>query len=166
MIGFDLELEEAVGYGDRTIALAQTLNEPLIESIAHFFNAGQYWVGRLDQAEKHSEALRALTERLRTPYGISNAAYMQCQLAAARGDWDAAKRALEWGFETGSPDSRLLAYAARIAFVLGDVEVARGYQQRLTDFVANIPPGPSLDYVELGSDSRPRRAAQPARFRS
>jgi eukaryotic-like serine/threonine-protein kinase len=151
VIGFNLEFEEAVAIGDRAIALAQQLNEPLIEEIAHFFNAGQYWQGRLDQAEKHAEALRALAERSRMPYSIASAAYMQCQHAAARGDWEAARRALDWGFEAGSPDYRLLAYAAQIAFDLGELDVARDYYQRLIDSVAAIPPGPSHEYVELAT---------------
>ena len=76
---------------------------------------------------------------------------MSCQLAVTRGDWDAARRALDWGFEAGASDARILAESARIAYVLGDMEVARGYQQRLVDFVANVPPGPSIEYVELAT---------------
>jgi class 3 adenylate cyclase/Cdc6-like AAA superfamily ATPase len=151
VIGFQIGLKEAVVLGDRTIALAQELNEPVIEAVAHFFNSGQYWYGNLREAEVHGNALRALADRLRIPYMISNAAYSQCQHAVARGDWDGAQRALEWGLEAGSPDARLLAYSARIAFQLGKVDVARSFQQRLIDFVANIPPGPSLEYVEMAT---------------
>ncbi len=158
VIGFNLELEEAIKIGDRTIALAQELNEPQFEAIAHFFNAGQWWLGRLARAEGHASKLHALAERLRTPIIITNAAFVDCQLAYAKGDWDAAGRALEWGLEAGSQDPRLVGYLARIAYVLGELEVGRGHQQRLVDLVANIPPGPSLEFVELGTTAV--RAAQ------
>jgi class 3 adenylate cyclase len=149
--GFQLELDEAVALGDRTIALAQELNEPVVEAVAHFFNAGQYWKGRLERAEEHGRALRALAEQSRMPYSISNAAYVQCQHAVARGDWDTAQAALRWGYESGSPDSRLIAFSARIAYQLGEIDEARSHQQRLADFVSNVPPGPSIEYVELAT---------------
>jgi class 3 adenylate cyclase len=38
------------------------------------------------------------------------------------------------------------------------LEVGRGHQQRLVDLVANVPPGPSLEFVELGTTAV--RAAQ------
>ena len=158
VIGFNLELEEAIKIGDRAIALARKLNEPQFEAIAHFFNAGQWWLGRWDKAEEHASKLHALAERLRTPIIITNSAFVNCQLACAKGDWDAAGQALEWGVEAGSQDPRLLGYAARIAYGLGDLEVGRGHQQRLIDLVANVPPGPSLEFVVLGTTAV--RAAQ------
>lgn len=151
VIGFQLELKEAVAIGDRTIALAQELNEPLIEAIAHFFNAGQYWYGNLEQAEQHSRALRGLADRLRIPYTISSAAFALCQHAATRGNWAAAYEALQWGLDAGSPDSRILAYSSRIAYQLGNVEVARSFQQRLLDLVAAVPPGPNVEYADLAT---------------
>jgi predicted ATPase/class 3 adenylate cyclase len=158
VIGFQLELEEAVANGDRAIALAQELNEPLIEAIAHFFNGGQFWVGNLRQAQKHADALWALAERLRIPYTVASAAYQQAQLAAVRGDWDAARRALQWGLDAGSPDTRVMALLARVAYQLGEADVARGYQQRLIDLVATVPPGPSIEYADLAMTAA--RAAQ------
>ena len=158
VVGFNFELEEAIKIGDRVIALARELNEPQFEAIARFFNSGQWWLGRIETAEKHGGALHALAERLRTPVTISNAAFVDCLLASAKGDWEAAKRALEWGFEAGSPDARLLGSAARIAYVLGELEVARGYQQRLVEFASSVPPGPSMEYVQLAITAT--RAAQ------
>lgn len=50
-LGFNLELEEACALGDRVIALAREFNEPTIEAQAHFFNAGQYWMGRVERGK-------------------------------------------------------------------------------------------------------------------
>ena len=149
VIGFQLDLEEAVAIGDRAIALAQELNEPQFEAIAQFFNAGQHWYGKLEEAEKHSRALRALAERLRIPYTISNAAHALVQHASTRGDWDASQRILEWGMDEGSPDVRLFDFAAEIAFRTGNVELGRRYLQRAIDFVASVPPGPNIEYLNL-----------------
>jgi predicted ATPase/class 3 adenylate cyclase len=149
VIGFQLQLEEAVAIGDRTIALARELNEPLIEIAAHFFNSGQFWIGRLERAEQHAEACRALAERLRIPYWIASGTFAQAQVAVVRGDWDRARRALERGLEAGSPDARILSECAYVASVCGDTELATTFLRRLVDLVAPIPPGPSVEYAQL-----------------
>jgi predicted ATPase/class 3 adenylate cyclase len=148
-IGFNLELEEAVEVGDRVIALAQEFNEPQFEAAARFFNSGQYWMGRLEEAENHSQALRSLAERSRSPALIANASYAVAQHAAIRGDWYAARQSLQWGLDAGAPDAGLLAFPARVGLQVGELELARGYYQRLVDFAANVPPGPTGAYVEL-----------------
>jgi class 3 adenylate cyclase len=149
VVGFQLRLEEAVVMGDRVIALAQELGEPTAEAIAHFFNAGQFWVGRLDEAKRHADACRALVERTRSPYGMASGANAQAQLAITRGEWDEALSAIEWGLQAGRPDERLLAQAATIAHIRGQTEVARGYQQRLAEQALSTPPGPTVEYSQL-----------------
>jgi predicted ATPase/class 3 adenylate cyclase len=149
VIGFQLQLEEAVAIGDRTIALARELDEPLIEIAAHFFNSGQFWIGRLERAEQHAEAGRTLAERLRIPYWIASATFMQAQVAAVRGDWDGARRALERGLEAGSPDARILSMCACVASKCGDTKTATRFLRRLVDLVAPLPPGPTVEYAEL-----------------
>jgi class 3 adenylate cyclase/tetratricopeptide (TPR) repeat protein len=149
VVGFQLQLDEAVAIGDRAIALARELNDPLVEIAAHFFNSGQIWLGRLERAERHAEACRALAERLRMPYWTAGAAFVQAHLAAARGDWDGARRALERGLEAGSPDARILAMCTYVAAERGDTEAATSFQRRLIDLVAPVPPGPSVEYAQL-----------------
>jgi class 3 adenylate cyclase/tetratricopeptide (TPR) repeat protein len=149
VIGFQLQLEEAVAIGERTIVLARELNEPLIEMGAHFFNSGQDWFGRLEQAEQHAAACSALGERLRVPYWVISAAHSQARLAAARGDWHRAQRALERGLEAGSPDARILSMCAYIASERGDTEAATRFLRRLIDLVAPVPPGPGVEYAQL-----------------
>jgi class 3 adenylate cyclase len=151
VIGFQLRLEEAVMMGDRVIALAQELGEPTIEAIAHFFNAGQFWVGRVDEAKRHADACRALGERTRSPYGMASAAAAQAQVSMTRGEWDEALRAIEWGLQAGRPDERLLALTALIAYHRGQTEVARGYQQRLAEQTLSTPPGPTVEYSQLAT---------------
>jgi len=149
VIGFQLQLEEAVAIGDRAIALARELNEPLIEIAAHFFNAGQFWTGRLERAEQHSEACYTLSERLRIPYWIASGTFSQAQVTVVRGDWERARRALERGIEAGSPDARILSLCAYIASERGDHEAAASFLRRLVDLVAPIPPGPNVEYAQL-----------------
>ena len=67
------------------------------------------------------------------PYTIASASYEQGQLAAVRGDWEAARRRLQWGLDAGSPDTRIASLLARIAYAVGEVDVARGQQQRLLE---------------------------------
>ncbi|HEY5639294.1 MAG TPA: protein kinase [Dehalococcoidia bacterium] len=149
VVGFQLRLEEACDMGERVVALAQELDEPIAEGIAHFFNAGQFWIGRLDKAQHHANACRALAERTRVPYGMSSAATAQAQTAVTRGDWAEAMNAIEWGLQAGRPDERLLALAAAIAYIRGQTDLARGYQQRMADQVLSTPPGPTLEYSQL-----------------
>ena len=149
VVGFQLRLEEAVVMGDRVIELAQELGEPTAEAIAHFFNAGQFWVGRLDEAKRHADACRALAERTRSPYGMASAASAQAVIAITRGDWDGALATIEWGLQAGRPDERLLEHAATVFYFRGQEEVARGYQQRLAEQVLSIPSGPTVEYTQL-----------------
>jgi class 3 adenylate cyclase/Cdc6-like AAA superfamily ATPase len=149
VIGFQLQLEEAVAIGERTIVLARELNEPLIEMAAHFFNAGQDYLGQLEQAEQHAAACSALGDRLRVPYWIISGAHSQARLAAARGDWHRAQRALERGLEAGSPDARILSMCAYIAGERGDTEAATRFLRRLIDLVAPVPPGPGVEHAQL-----------------
>jgi predicted ATPase/class 3 adenylate cyclase len=149
--GFQLELDEAVAIGDRAITLAQELNEPHIEAIAHFFNGGQFTRGKLEQARQHTDALWSLAQRLRIPYLVASAAYQRGQLAGAQGEWDAAREALQWGLDAGPPDPRVYATLARVAYEVGELDIARGHQQRLMDLTAIVPPGPSIEYAFLAS---------------
>jgi class 3 adenylate cyclase len=149
VIGFNLQMEEAFAIGDRTIALARELNEPSIEAGAHFFNSGQDWVGRLERAEEHAAACVALAERLRVPYWIIGAAHAEARVAARRGDWDRAQRALERGLEAGLPDARILAACAYVASQRGDTKAATRFLRRLSDLVAPVPPGPNAEYAML-----------------
>ncbi len=149
VVGFQLRLEEAVVMGNRVIALAQELGEPTAEGIAHFFNAGQFWYRRLDEAKRHADACRALVERTRSPYGMASGANAQAQIAITRGEWDEALDTIEWGLQAGRPDERLLAQAATVFYLRGQTEVARGYQQRLSEQTLGTPPGPSVAYSQL-----------------
>lgn len=151
VVGFQLRLDEACEIGERVIELAREFDEPGPEAVAHFFNAGQFWERRLDVAQRHADACRALAERLRSPYGMASAATAQAQVAVSRGDWGEAMAAIGWGLEAGRPDERLLALASSIAFTQGDTEVARGYLQRLANQASNIPPGPNLEYSQLAN---------------
>ncbi|HVP09464.1 MAG TPA: hypothetical protein VMT02_08090, partial [Burkholderiales bacterium] len=151
VIGFQLQLEEAVAIGDRTIVLAQELNEPLIEIAAHFFNAGQITLGRLERAEQHANALSVLADCLRIPYWISSAAFAQANVAATRGDWDRAQRALERGLDAGSPDARVLSMCAYVASERGDTEAVTSFLRRLIDLVTPIPPGPTVEHAQLAA---------------
>jgi predicted ATPase/class 3 adenylate cyclase len=147
--GFQLELEEAVAIGDRAIALAQELNEPLIEAMAHFFNSGQFWRGKLEEAKAHADACWVLAHRLRMPYVVASAAYSRGAIAAQQGEWSAAREALQWGVDAGSLDARVLSLLACMAYELGEIDVADGYKQRLMDLVSLVPPGPSVEYACL-----------------
>ena len=152
VIGFQLQLDEAIIIGDRTIALAQELNEPLIEAVAHFFNGGTHaWSGRPEQAGRHSDALVTLAERLRMPYQLATAAYSQASVAVGRGDWDRARTSLQWGLDAGSPDSRILTTLVYVAVEVGETAEAANWLQRLTDVVTPVPPGPSIEYGNLAS---------------
>lgn len=149
VVGFQLRLEEACEMGERVIALAREFDEPYLEAAAHFFNSGQFWVRRLDVAQRHADACRTLAERSRVPYAMASAATAQAQTAVTRGDWGEAMSAIEWGLQSGRADERLLGLAAVIAYVRGHTEVARGYQQRMADQVLSTPPGPTLEYSQL-----------------
>ncbi|MBI5288484.1 MAG: hypothetical protein HY873_05885 [Chloroflexi bacterium] len=149
VIGFQLRLEEAVAIGDRVIELAQELNDPHTESLARFFNHGQFWNGNLEEAEMHALAARALAERTRSPYSIASAAYAQGDVAQVRGDWQAARDALQWGIDSGSPDARVLGMTAAISYQLGDLDAARSALQRTVDFVLATPAGPTIEYAQL-----------------
>ena len=145
---FHLHLDEAIQLGERAIALAQELEKPLIEAPCHFFTGGSLlYSGRLDEAGVHAAACRALTERMRHPYGITNGASAQMSVAVSRGDWAAAREAMVGGLAVGTSDHRLLATAALIAAQTGDTEAALSYKARFLEVVAKVPPGPSTEYT-------------------
>jgi class 3 adenylate cyclase/Cdc6-like AAA superfamily ATPase len=151
VIGFQMRLDEAIEIGDRTIALARQLNEPHIEATAHFFNWGQFWVGRMDEAQVHADAFRALGERLGIPYLIASAAHAVGALASARGDWDEASRIFELGLEVSPMDQRLIGQSCAVAAQRGDIDLANSLFHRLVDAVAKVPPGPGLEWTTLSN---------------
>jgi class 3 adenylate cyclase/tetratricopeptide (TPR) repeat protein len=149
VVGFQLRLNEATAMGDKVIALAQELDDPRTESIARFFNFGQFWYGKLEVAREHAKAGRRLAERTRIPHGISSAAFAEACVSYATGDWGGARESLEWGLESGSVDSRLIVMSSTIAYITGDMEGGRAALQRLADLVTATPPGPTLEYANL-----------------
>ena len=137
--------------GDRVIALAQELDDPTAEAIAHFFNAGQFWVGHLDEATRHARRLprpggaHAVAVRHR-----QRALCAQAMIAITRGDWDEALATIEWGLRAGRPIERLLACsAAHRAIMRGNTEVARELPAAARRAVAEHSAGPTVEYAQL-----------------
>jgi class 3 adenylate cyclase len=156
---FHLHLDEAIELGERAVALARELDKPLIEAPSHFFTGGcLMYTGRLDEASRHADACRALTERVRHPYGIANGTQAQMAVAVSRGDWAAAREACERGLAVGTSDHRLLATAAIVACQTGDIETALSYKTRFFESIAKVPPGPSTEYTM--ATTMPARMAQ------
>jgi class 3 adenylate cyclase/tetratricopeptide (TPR) repeat protein len=148
---FHLRHEESIALGDRAIALVRELDEPRLEGPACYFaGAARFYSGRIDEALVFADACRAANERTRNPYGIASAANAHQVLGIGRGDWEAAREGVERGVEA-TGDFRALTNGAYIAYQLGETEIANGFQKRLLDAVALVPPGPSLEYTFAAS---------------
>jgi class 3 adenylate cyclase/Cdc6-like AAA superfamily ATPase len=155
---FHLRLDESIAFGTRTIALARELERPDIEAPACFFaGAASFFSGRLDEAALFAEATRDVTRRTRNPYGLASAGNALAVTAGGRGDWATARKGVELGLETIA-DFRALSAGAYIAYQVGETETAKGFNKRLLEAVALVPPGPSLEYSQAASLSA--RAAQ------
>jgi|CXWL01.1.fsa_nt_gi class 3 adenylate cyclase len=147
--GFHLHQEESIAYCDRAIALAQELKDPYIEAPAHFFALIKGWMGDAVSARVHSDACRAISERLRNPAYIAAATCAQSGTALWAGDWARAREALARGLDVAPTDCRHLGASTLMAYHLGDIDAARQFERRLADTAAATPPGPSLEFVWL-----------------
>jgi class 3 adenylate cyclase/Cdc6-like AAA superfamily ATPase len=149
VVGFQLRLDEGTAIGDRVIALAQELDDPHTEAVARFFNFGQFWYGKLEEAREHALAGRRLAGRTRVPHDIASAGFAIACVGFATGDWEGATEAIAWGLESGTVDTRLLGLLASLAYMRGDTEGGRATLQRLADKVTATPLGPTLEYANL-----------------
>ncbi|HEY7791626.1 MAG TPA: adenylate/guanylate cyclase domain-containing protein, partial [Vicinamibacterales bacterium] len=146
---FHLHFDESLPMAGRAIALAHELDQPRAEAEAQFFAMLNGWFGHPGDARAHSDACRALAERIRQPYSIAAATYTQGVAAAWCGDWPRASEALTRGLDVAPSDCRHVALAALIAYHVGDLESARQLERRLIDIAAVTSPGPSLEYLWL-----------------
>jgi tetratricopeptide (TPR) repeat protein len=147
---YHLRWQNVISRSMQAIDLAGRHNDLHAEAWPHFLTASAYWfLGCLPEAQRHSEAMLRLSERLRNRGFLAHALFMNSSLAQSVGDWKVARELSQRGLEVAPEFGWLLTRGVMLEYQTGDFEAGETFLQRLLDLMRQTPPGPIGEYTTV-----------------
>jgi DNA-binding CsgD family transcriptional regulator len=128
----------------RAISLASGLDEPRAELHARRY-AGTMLLqlGELEESIRHTLASMSPAGKLRDPYSLATACFVNEMTFSAKGDWLAARDFGNRGLEASPQDTRLLVPRVLLEYQVGEFSQGEVYLHRLLEVIRQYP-GPTL----------------------
>jgi DNA-binding CsgD family transcriptional regulator len=132
--GSHLRIHACIEKHVKAIELAAFVDQPFVETHAHVeLGFGLYSLGELDKATRHANAALASAKRSRNRWWSVMALSLHQTLSSLQGDWEAARRFSDQGFEISPKFAVLLSNRAMLECQVGNVEQSGVYLDLLLD---------------------------------
>ena len=125
----------------RAAELAEQLDRPASAALSRYLASGAlYRSANLEAALEQAERAQELASQARNRPMVSNGAIAAGRVHFARGDWGAARQAVNVGVEASPNDPRILAVGAWVESETGQRGSAKEFLDRIVERIAAEPP--------------------------
>jgi len=149
---FHLHWQEAADKSSRAIELAQQVDEPVHQRVAHLWGINsQAALGRLEEARSHAKAMLLVAERLRQGSEVALAHALNARVCQLAGEWEATRDFSEKCLTLSPLHTQALVVRIALEYETGDGTEGGVYLERLIEAVRRAGPGPNLPRAWLAA---------------
>lgn len=146
---FFFHYPEASSKSTEAIALLTEIDDPQLETMAHFWagNSSFFLFGYTAAAERHISQSIAAAERLRHHFYLGRSLNQMSWLLYRKGEWQAAREFNDRGLAASPRETRLLHTRLILEYEVGNFNEGEAYLNRLLEVMRLTPPGPAYEYA-------------------